>query len=79
MRQANEYPRCYRLGARHPRAYPGVMTPTEVISARNSNFSVLKLFPAEQAGGVGILRTFGLAIPGVQFCSSALAERLGGN
>jgi 2-dehydro-3-deoxyphosphogluconate aldolase / (4S)-4-hydroxy-2-oxoglutarate aldolase len=35
---------------------PGVMTPTEVISARNSNFSVLKLFPAEQAGGVGILQ-----------------------
>jgi len=23
--------------------------------ARNSNFSVLKLFPAEQAGGMGIL------------------------
>ena len=55
-------------GARFP-LMPGVMTPTEVISARNSNFSVLKLFPAEQAGGVGILRTFGLAIPDVQFCA----------
>jgi len=40
-------------GARFP-VVPGVMMPTEVISARNSNFSVLKLFPAEQAGGVGI-------------------------
>ena len=56
-------------GARFP-VVPGVMTPSEVISARNSNFSVLKLFPAEQAGGVGILRTFGLAIPDVQFCAS---------
>src|ERR1700735_3064483 len=56
-------------GARFP-LVPGVMTPTEVISARNSNFSVLKLFPAEQAGGVGILRTFGLAFPDVQFCAS---------
>jgi 2-dehydro-3-deoxyphosphogluconate aldolase / (4S)-4-hydroxy-2-oxoglutarate aldolase len=56
-------------GARFP-VVPGVMTPTEVISARNSNFSVLKLFPAEQAGGVGILRAFGLAIPDVQFCAS---------
>jgi 2-dehydro-3-deoxyphosphogluconate aldolase/(4S)-4-hydroxy-2-oxoglutarate aldolase len=43
---------------------------TEVISARNSDFSVLKLFPAEQAGGAGILRTFGLAIPDVQFSVS---------
>ena len=56
-------------GARFP-LVPGVMTPTEVISARNSNFSVLKLFPAEQAGGVGILRTFGSAFPDVQFCAS---------
>ena len=56
-------------GARFP-VVPGVMTPSEVISARNSNFSVLKLFPAEQAGGVGILRSFGLAIPDVQFCAS---------
>jgi 2-dehydro-3-deoxyphosphogluconate aldolase / (4S)-4-hydroxy-2-oxoglutarate aldolase len=56
-------------GARFP-VVPGVMTPTEVISARNSNFSVLKLYPAEQAGGVGILHAFGLAFPDVQFCAS---------
>jgi len=56
-------------GARFP-VMPGVMTPTEVISARNSNFNVLKLFPAEQAGGVGILHTFGLAFPDVRFCAS---------
>jgi 2-dehydro-3-deoxyphosphogluconate aldolase/(4S)-4-hydroxy-2-oxoglutarate aldolase len=61
-------------GARFP-VVPGVMTPTEVISARNSNFSVLKLFPAEQAGGVGILRTFGLAIPDVLFCAGGGVTR----
>jgi 2-dehydro-3-deoxyphosphogluconate aldolase/(4S)-4-hydroxy-2-oxoglutarate aldolase len=56
-------------GARFP-VMPGVMTPTEVISARNSSFIVLKLFPVEQAGGVGILRAFALAFPDVVFCAS---------
>jgi 2-dehydro-3-deoxyphosphogluconate aldolase / (4S)-4-hydroxy-2-oxoglutarate aldolase len=61
-------------GARFP-VMPGVMTPTEVISARNSSFTVLKLFPAEQAGGVDILRTFGLVFPDVLFCASGGVER----
>ena len=61
-------------GARFP-VMPGVMTPTEVISARNSNFNVLKLFPAEQAGGVGILHTFGSAFPDVRFCASGGVTR----
>ncbi len=42
-------------GARFP-LLPGVMTPTELIAARNAGFNVLKLFPAEQAGGIGMLR-----------------------
>jgi 2-dehydro-3-deoxyphosphogluconate aldolase / (4S)-4-hydroxy-2-oxoglutarate aldolase len=61
-------------GARFP-VVPGVMTPTEVISARNSNFSVLKLFPAEQAGGVDILCAFGLAFPDVLFWASGGVTR----
>ena len=61
-------------GARFP-VMPGVMTPSEVISARNSNFNVLKLFPAEQAGGVGILHAFGLAFPDVWFCASGGVTR----
>jgi 2-dehydro-3-deoxyphosphogluconate aldolase / (4S)-4-hydroxy-2-oxoglutarate aldolase len=56
-------------GARFP-VIPGVMTPTEVISARNSGFTVLKLYPAEQAGGVGILRAFGAVFPDVLFSVS---------
>jgi 2-dehydro-3-deoxyphosphogluconate aldolase/(4S)-4-hydroxy-2-oxoglutarate aldolase len=56
-------------GARFP-VMPGVMTPTEVINARNSSFNVLKLFPAQQAGGTGVLRAFGTAFPDVLFCAS---------
>jgi 2-dehydro-3-deoxyphosphogluconate aldolase/(4S)-4-hydroxy-2-oxoglutarate aldolase len=55
-------------GARFP-VMPGVMTSTEVISARNSSFTVLKLFPAEQAGGVGILRAFANVFPDLSFCA----------
>jgi 2-dehydro-3-deoxyphosphogluconate aldolase/(4S)-4-hydroxy-2-oxoglutarate aldolase len=34
---------------------PGVMTPSDVIAARAAGFTELKLFPAQQAGGVGML------------------------
>jgi 2-dehydro-3-deoxyphosphogluconate aldolase/(4S)-4-hydroxy-2-oxoglutarate aldolase len=54
-------------GARFP-LLPGVMTPTEVIAARLAGFNVLKLFPAHQAGGVGMLRALGAPFPEVLFC-----------
>ena len=54
-------------GARFP-LLPGVMTPAELIAARNAGFSVLKLFPAEQAGGIGMLRALGAPFPDVLFC-----------
>jgi 2-dehydro-3-deoxyphosphogluconate aldolase/(4S)-4-hydroxy-2-oxoglutarate aldolase len=47
---------------------PGVMTPTELISAREAGFNVLKLFPAQQAGGIGMLQALGALFPNVQFC-----------
>jgi 2-dehydro-3-deoxyphosphogluconate aldolase/(4S)-4-hydroxy-2-oxoglutarate aldolase len=47
---------------------PGVMTPTELIVARAAGFNVLKLFPAEQAGGLGMLRALGAPFPDVLFC-----------
>jgi 2-dehydro-3-deoxyphosphogluconate aldolase/(4S)-4-hydroxy-2-oxoglutarate aldolase len=34
---------------------PGVMTPTEVIAAHGEGYRQLKLFPAEQAGGIAML------------------------
>ena len=54
-------------GARFP-LLPGVMTPTELIAARAAGFNVLKLFPAEQAGGVAMLRALGAPFPDVFFC-----------
>jgi 2-dehydro-3-deoxyphosphogluconate aldolase/(4S)-4-hydroxy-2-oxoglutarate aldolase len=54
-------------GARFP-LLPGIMTPTELIAARNLGYGVLKLFPAEQAGGVGMLKALGSPFPDVSFC-----------
>jgi 2-dehydro-3-deoxyphosphogluconate aldolase/(4S)-4-hydroxy-2-oxoglutarate aldolase len=47
---------------------PGVMTPSEIIRARAAGLSALKLFPAEQAGGIAILRAFAGPFPEVRFC-----------
>jgi 2-dehydro-3-deoxyphosphogluconate aldolase/(4S)-4-hydroxy-2-oxoglutarate aldolase len=47
---------------------PGVMTPSEVLAAREYGFSLMKLFPASQAGGLAMLQALGAPIPDVQFC-----------
>jgi 2-dehydro-3-deoxyphosphogluconate aldolase/(4S)-4-hydroxy-2-oxoglutarate aldolase len=47
---------------------PGVMTPSDVIAARAAGFTELKLFPAQQAGGIGMLRALGGPFPDVTFC-----------
>jgi 2-dehydro-3-deoxyphosphogluconate aldolase/(4S)-4-hydroxy-2-oxoglutarate aldolase len=47
---------------------PGVMTPTDVIAARAAGFTNLKLFPAQQAGGIGMLKALGSPFPDVTFC-----------
>jgi 2-dehydro-3-deoxyphosphogluconate aldolase/(4S)-4-hydroxy-2-oxoglutarate aldolase len=47
---------------------PGVMTPTDLIAARAQGFTALKLFPAQQAGGVGMLKALGAPFPDVVFC-----------
>jgi 2-dehydro-3-deoxyphosphogluconate aldolase/(4S)-4-hydroxy-2-oxoglutarate aldolase len=54
-------------GARFP-LLPGIMTPTEVITARHAGFNVLKFFPAELAGGLSMLQALGAAFPDVSFC-----------
>jgi len=47
---------------------PGVMTPSDVIAARSAGFTELKLFPAQQAGGIGMLKALGGPFPDVTFC-----------
>jgi len=61
-------------GARFP-LLPGVMTPTELIQARSAGFNVLKLFPAEQAGGIGMLKALGAPFPDVLFCPTGGISR----
>ena len=54
-------------GARFP-LMPGVMTPTEIISARLAGFDLLRLFPAHQTGGLDMLRALAAPFPDVLFC-----------
>ena len=47
---------------------PGVMTPSDVIAARAAGFLAMKLFPAQQAGGIGMLKALSGPFPDVTFC-----------
>jgi 2-dehydro-3-deoxyphosphogluconate aldolase/(4S)-4-hydroxy-2-oxoglutarate aldolase len=47
---------------------PGVMTPSEVMAAREQGFRQLKLFPAVPAGGVGMLSAIYGPLPDITFC-----------
>lgn len=47
---------------------PGVMTPSEVIAALAEGFDAMKLFPAEQAGGISMIKAMGGPFPDVLFC-----------
>jgi 2-dehydro-3-deoxyphosphogluconate aldolase/(4S)-4-hydroxy-2-oxoglutarate aldolase len=47
---------------------PGVMTPSEVMSAREQGFKQLKLFPAVPAGGIGMLNALAGPLGDVMFC-----------
>lgn len=47
---------------------PGIMTPSELITAMDAGFDLLKLFPAEVAGGVAMLKALAGPFAGVGFC-----------
>jgi len=53
-------------GSRFP-VLPGVMTPTDVVAAQHSGFKVLKLFPAEIAGGTRMLQLLSDSFPDLEF------------
>lgn len=47
---------------------PGVMTPTDIIVAMELGYEIVKLFPAQQAGGVSMLQALNGPFPGLKFC-----------
>ncbi|CAN5129107.1 bifunctional 4-hydroxy-2-oxoglutarate aldolase/2-dehydro-3-deoxy-phosphogluconate aldolase [soil metagenome] len=47
---------------------PGVATASEVMQALAHGFNLLKFFPAEQSGGIPMLRALGGPFPKTRFC-----------
>lgn len=47
---------------------PGVATPTEAMALLEQNFTHMKFFPAEAAGGVAMLKSMGGPLPQIRFC-----------
>lgn len=47
---------------------PGAVTPSEIMSIYEEGYSVLKFFPAEQAGGARYLSALLAPLPRVRFC-----------
>lgn len=47
---------------------PGAITPSEIMAARQAGYSLLKFFPAEQAGGIAFLKALSSPLAGVRFC-----------
>ena len=54
---------------------PGIMTPTELIAARAAGFDACKLFPAQQAGGIGMLKALAGPFPDHVFCPTGGVTR----
>jgi 2-dehydro-3-deoxyphosphogluconate aldolase/(4S)-4-hydroxy-2-oxoglutarate aldolase len=47
---------------------PGVMTPSEVMRARDWGYRTVKLFPAAQAGGLSMVQALAGPLPDVSLC-----------
>lgn len=47
---------------------PGVMTPSDIMLGLEYGLNEFKFFPAQQAGGINMLKAFSGPFPGVKFC-----------
>lgn len=47
---------------------PGAVTPSEIMAMREEGYSILKFFPAEQAGGAAYLKSLSSPFQGIRFC-----------
>ena len=59
---------------------PGVMTPGEVMAAREAGYQLMKLFPATVAGGLDMLKALASPFGDVRFCPTGgvSLDNLGG-
>nr|WP_256490012.1 bifunctional 4-hydroxy-2-oxoglutarate aldolase/2-dehydro-3-deoxy-phosphogluconate aldolase [Ideonella oryzae] len=59
---------------------PGVMTPGEVMAAREAGYRLMKLFPATVAGGLDMLKALASPFGDVRFCPTGgvSLDNLGG-
>lgn len=55
---------------------PGVMTVCEIMGAREMGLTALKFFPAEVAGGVGMLKHLAPIFPEMHFCPTGGINRV---
>jgi 2-dehydro-3-deoxyphosphogluconate aldolase/(4S)-4-hydroxy-2-oxoglutarate aldolase len=61
--------------ADHP-LIPGIATASELMAAKQRGFSLVKLFPAAQLGGLAALKAFAGPFPETRFCpTGGIAER----
>lgn len=47
---------------------PGATTPSEIMAAADRGYTLLKFFPAEQAGGAAFLKALSSPLAGTRFC-----------
>lgn len=47
---------------------PGAATPSEVMALKAQGYTLMKFFPAEQAGGAAYLKSLSSPLAGIQFC-----------
>ncbi len=47
---------------------PGAATPTEIMTLRDAGYMMQKFFPAEQAGGIPMLKALAAPIADIRFC-----------
>jgi 2-dehydro-3-deoxyphosphogluconate aldolase/(4S)-4-hydroxy-2-oxoglutarate aldolase len=47
---------------------PGAVTASEILAAREMNFTFLKFFPARESGGPAMLRAYASVFQGIVFC-----------
>ena len=63
------YPELLTAAARvHLPLLPGTMTPSDVMTVRAAGYTACKLFPAAQAGGIGMLKAMHGPFPDQLFC-----------